>query len=461
MNSRARAVSLISLIGLAPVSGHAQGLRISPQLGGGGLTAPAAGNAPALPSTVRDANYIMAVVNTEPVTSQEVRARMLRIERQLSQQGASLPPRDELARQVLERVIVEKTQLQLAQETGVRVEEAAVDQAEENFARQNEVTVAELRRRVVAEGSTLAQFREELRQQLLLTRVRDRELASRVTLNDLEVDQFIREQQGLADAPDQEINLAMILVGVPEDATEPRIQTLRERAERLLARARAGEDFGQLAREDSDSRERANGGVLGLRPADRYPQLFVDVTKSLRVGAVSDIVRSPAGFHILKVLEKSQAGLPGAVVIQNHARHILLRTGPNLSETEARDRLAEIKRRIEAGQADFAAVARDISQDGTARSGGDLGWANPGQFVPEFENAMNTLKPGQIGAPLISRFGVHLIQLIERRETTLSQREQRDIARGLLREKKLDAAYVDWAQEVRARAYVEYREPPR
>ena len=212
--------------------------------------------------------------------------------------------RQEWERQVLERVIVEKTQLQLAQETGVRVEEAAVDQAEENFARQNEVSVAELRRRVVAEGSTLAQFREELRQQLLLTRVRDRELASRVTLNDLEVDQFIREQQGLADAPDQEINLAMILVGVPEDATEPRIQTLRERAERLLARARAGEDFGQLAREDSDSRERANGGVLGLRPADRYPQLFVDATKSLRVGAVTDILRSPAGFHILKVLER-------------------------------------------------------------------------------------------------------------------------------------------------------------
>lgn len=464
MNSRALAVSLISLASLmAAPAACGQGLRISPQLGGGasGLTAPALTPTPAPAEVSREANYIVAVVNTEPVTSQEVRMRLLRIERQLSQQGARLPPRDELTRQVLERVIVEKTQLQLARETGIRVEEVAVDQAEENFARQNEMNVADLRRRIVAEGSTLAQFRDELRQQIVLTRLRDRELESRVRINDLEVDQFIREQQVQDAAADQEINLAMILVEVPENATGPQVQALRQRAERLLARAHANDDFSQLARENSDAPDRARGGVLGRRTADRYPQLFVDATKNLRVGAISDIVRSPAGFHILKVLEKSQSGLPSAVVTQSHARHILLRTGPNLSEAAAHDRLADIKRRVESGEADFAAVARDISQDGSARSGGDLGWANPGQFVPEFEGVMNTLKPGQISAPLISRFGVHLIQLIERRETTLSQREQRDIARGLLREKKLDEAYVDWAQEVRARAYVEYRESPR
>lgn len=464
MNSRALAVSLLSLTCfMAAPAAHGQGLRISPQLGGGagGLTAPAPALAPAPANASRDANYIVAVVNTEPVTSQEVRTRLLRIERQLSQQGGRLPPRDELARQVLERVIVEKTQLQLAKETGIRVEEVAVDQAEENFARQNEMTVAELRRKVVAEGSTLAQFRDELRQQITLTRLRDRELESRVRLNDLEVDQFIREQQGLSDAADQEINLAMILVEVPENATEAQVQALRQRAEKLLARARAGDDFNQLARENSDAPDRASGGVLGRRTVDRYPQLFVDATKSVRVGAIADLLRSPAGFHILKVLEKSQAGLPSAVVTQSHARHILLRTGPNLTEAAARDRLADIRRRIENGLADFAAVARDISQDGSARAGGDLGWANPGQFVPEFEAVMDALKPGEISAPLISRFGVHLIQLIERRETTLSQREQREIARNLLREKKLDEAYIDWAQEVRARAYVEYREAPR
>jgi peptidyl-prolyl cis-trans isomerase SurA len=194
--------------------------------------------------------------------------------------------------------------------------------------------------------------------------------------------------------------------------------------------------------------------------ADRYPPLFVQATQSLPEGGVSDVVRSGAGFHVLKVLEKRRGGMPGAQVVQSHARHILLRTSPQLSETAARARLADYKRRVDSGQADFAQLARENSQDASAASGGDLGWASPGLFVPEFENALDSLAPGQIAEPVVTRFGVHLIQLLERRQATLSLREQRDVARNLLREKKLDEAYANWAQEVRGRAYVEYREPP-
>lgn len=434
---------------------YGQGLRVSPQLGG---SRPAARGSDANP---RAADYIVAIVNSEPVTNNEVRTRMFRFEQQLSQQGTALPPRPELARQVLERLISEKAQLQLARETGVRIDETTVDQAEQNVARQNQVDVAELRRRIVADGATPAQFRDDLRNQLLLTRLRDRELESRARVTDLEVDQYIREQQGSTDSAGLEVNLAHILVAIPEGASVTQIAALQAKAQRVQERAKAGEDFATLVREFSDAPgAAATGGIVGLRPADRYPPLFVEATQSLREGGVSSVVRSGAGFHVIKVVEKRHGGLPGANVVQSHARHILLRPTAQLSEAAARDKLAEFKKRIEAGQADFAQLAKDNSQDASARNGGDLGWANPGLFVPEFEDTLNALSPGQLSEPLVSRFGVHLIQLLERREASLSQREQRDLARGVLREKKLDEAYASWAQDVRGRAYVEYREPP-
>jgi peptidyl-prolyl cis-trans isomerase SurA len=225
--------------------------------------------------------------------------------------------------------------------------------------------------------------------------------------------------------------------------------------------ARAGEDFARLARESSDAPGAAqSGGLMGLRSADRYPTLFLEAVQSLPQGGVSNVVRSGAGFHLLKVVDRRKGGMPGMTVTQNHARHILLRTSPQLSEAAARDRLAEMKRRIQSGQADFAQLAREFSQDASAQRGGDLGWSSPGMFVPEFEDAINALSPGQIADPLVSRFGVHLVQLIERRVAPLTQREQRDAARNLLREKKLDEAYERWAQDVRGRAFVDLREPP-
>jgi peptidyl-prolyl cis-trans isomerase SurA len=257
-----------------------------------------------------------------------------------------------------------------------------------------------------------------------------------------------------------QLNLAQVLVAVPEAATPEQVEALRKRAERALERARAGEDFAGLVREFSDATDPTNGGQLGLREASRYPALFVDATRQLGVGDVAALVRSPAGFHVLKVVEKASAGLPVAAVTQSRARHILLVPSARLSESDARQKLADFKKQVVAGKADFAVLARENSQDGSAAQGGDLGWASPGMFVPEFEGAMNRLAPGEVSDPLVSRFGVHLIQLLERRKATLSPTEQREAVRAMLREKKLDEAFKIWAQDLRGRTYVELREPP-
>jgi peptidyl-prolyl cis-trans isomerase SurA len=415
-------------------------------------------NKPATPA-VSQADFIVAVVNSEPITSSEVQAQVKPILQQFAQQGRAAPPLAELQRQVLERLIMERAQLQLAASSGLRVDEVAIDQAEQNVARQNQIDVPELRRRVLADGLALSQFRQRLRNQLLLMRLREREVESRVRVTDLEVEQYLREQSAV-DPATQPVHLAQILVAVPETATAVQIAALENRAQRALARARAGESFSALVAELSDAPDRANGGQMGLRTPDRYPTIFIEATQNLASGDISNLVRSGAGFHILKVIEKRNSGLPNMTVTQSRARHILLRPNANLTEKAAMEKLAEYKRRIVAGQADFAALARDNSQDSSAAQGGDLGWASPGMFVPEFEEVMSRLAPGQISEPLISRFGVHLIQLNERRQATLSQREQMETVRAMLREKKIDEAYTIWAQDLRDRTYVEIREAP-
>jgi peptidyl-prolyl cis-trans isomerase SurA len=455
MNHRylAAAMAAAGLLAATAPPVAAQGLRPSPQLGS--PRAPLAG-------VPRSADFIVAVVNSEPITNNEVRARMLRYEQQLAQQGSPMPPRVQLAREVLERLVTEKAQLQLARETGVRADEALVDQAELNVARQNGTDVADLRRRMAADGINVTQFRDDLRNQILLQRLRERELEARARVTEADIDQFLRDQQQNGTDPALvELSLAHILVATPENATPAQVAQQEAKAQQLLQRARAGEDFAKLARENSDAAGAAqNGGAIGVRTADRLPPLFLEAVRDLKEGGVSDVVRSAAGFHIVKVLDKKVAGQAGMTVTQAHARHILLRPGPQLTEAQARQRLADYKKRIEAGQADFAQLARENSQDASARNGGDLGWSSPGMFVPEFEDVLGTLKPGQVGDPFVSRFGVHLIQLLERRESTLGAREQREVVRNLVRERKLDEAYVQWAQDVRGRAYVEYREAP-
>ncbi|WP_372828289.1 peptidylprolyl isomerase [Polaromonas sp.] len=454
------AAALALVLSLPVVLAQAQTLRLpGQQLRTPGLGALGSG---AGSGAQRQADYIVAVVNSEPVTNNEVRARMVRTEQQMRQQGAQVPPRAELVRLLLERMIVERAQLQLARETGVQVTEATVDDAVANVARQNQMSPEELRRQLEAEGLPFSRFRDDLRNEILLNRVRDRELESRTKVGDQEVDQFIREQESGSNPQSAavEVNLAQILVAVPENATTEQLAGLQARAQLVAERARAGTDFAALVKEFSNAPGSSPDGQMGLRSPERYPELFINATQNLQVGGVAGPLRSGAGFHVLKVIEKKRSGMPGDTVAETRARHILLRPTPLLSEAAALARLADFKKRIAAGQADFAALAREYSQDASAKDGGDLGWAGPGMFVPEFEESMNSLAPGQVGDPLVSRFGVHLIQVLERRSTKVSARDQREAVRSMLREKKLEEAYVAWAQEVRGRAYVEYRDPP-
>ena len=454
MSFRALALTAACLAALIPPASQAQGLRPPPLT----TARPATSVVQAPP---RQADFIVVVVNSEPITNHEVAMEVRRVLQQLAQQRRPQPDLPELTRQVLERMISEKAQLQMAREGGIRIDEPSVDQAEQMVARQNQMEVAELRRRIALDGIDVKQFRDQLRNQLMLSRLREREVEPRVRISDQEVEQYLRDQQaGSANPAAVQINLAQLLVAVPDDASASQVATLQAKAQRALERARAGEDFTTLVRELSDAKDRASGGQLGLRPADRYPPLFLEATRTLGVGGISGLVRSGAGFHILKVIDKQAAGLPPATVTQNHARHILLRPNAQLNEAAALDKLNDFKRRIQSGQATFAALAREHSQDGSAAQGGDLGWASPGQFVPEFEELLNRLAPGQISEPLISRFGVHLIQLLERRDAPVGPREQREMVRNMLREKKLEETYATWAQDVRARTYVEMREPP-
>lgn len=408
----------------------------------------------------RSADYIVAVVNSEPVTNNEVRNNLLRTEQQLTQAGTAMPPRDELARLVLERLIADKLQLQEAKFSGLRIDESAIDNAVLGVAQQNQLTVEELRKRLIADGLVYEKFREGLRDELLVGRFRQREVEARVKVTDADVDQFLRDQEGRSDAAAIDINLAQILVAVPENATPEQVATLQAKAQLAADRAKAGTDFVALVNEFSEPSLRASGGQLGLRSTERYPPLFLQATEKLRTGGIAGPVRSGAGFHVLKVVEKRQTGMPGVNVTQTRARHILLRVSPQQREAAAKEKLSDIKKRVLAGQADFAALARENSDDGSAKDGGDLGWTNPGMFVPEFEQPMNGLAPNQISEPVVSRFGVHLIQVLERRETQLSNRDQRELARSVIRDKKLEDAYAVWAQEIRGRAYVEFREPP-
>lgn len=450
-------LACVSLVGAA----SAQGVRLTPTpsmtITAPRATTPVSSSNPT--GATIQADYIVAVVNSEPVTNNEVRTRLIRFERRLAEQRVAMPPRAELMREVLEDVISEKIQLQLARESGVKIDDRAVDAAVLEFANQNKISVAELRSRTSADGIGFAQIRADIQNQLLIQKLRDREIAGRIAISDSDIDIYLREQLGSADATLLNIDLAQILVAVPDAATPSQLQTLRERAERVLTRARAGDDFFKLAQEYSDAKDAGTGGQMGLRPVDRYPTLFTEATQNLSIGGISGIVRSGAGFHVLKVLAKQQ-GNSGIKFTQTRARHILLRTGPQLSEADAKAKLAEFKKRIESKSADFATLAKENSQDGSAVDGGQLGWANPGQFVPEFENTMNQLAPGKISDPLVSRFGVHLIQVEERRQAQLTMAEQRELARNALREKKLDENFANWLRDLRSNAYVEYRDPP-
>ena len=410
------------------------------------------------PSGVREADRILVLVNSEPITSADLRTRLARIQ---PPPGGSLPPPDELERQVLEQLILEQTQIQWANEIGLRVDDASVNEAEAQIARQNGLTVPQLHERLRAMGTSPSALRANLRNEILLRQVREREVQSRIRITERDIDAYLQENAALAAPSQTALHLAQILIAAPENADAATLASLEARARDIAQRARQGEDFGALALQFSAGPERATGGQMGLRTADRYPSLFLDAIRNLRRGDIAGPVRSGAGFHVLQVLEKRHVNLPEETIPETRARHILLRPTAQLDEQSAAARLNDIRQQILGGQTSFADAARNVSQDGSARAGGELGWARPGLFVPEFEQVMNQLAPGDISPPFLSRFGVHILQVVERREVEMTPRERREWVRNVLREQRAEAAYEDWARELRARAFIEFRESER
>ena len=409
-------------------------------------------------SVVRSGDYIHAVVNQELVTVGEIEQRMARARDIATRSGQRLPPESDLRQQVIDALIEERVIVTYARESGLKVDDPEVDRAVQNVAAQNQLTLEQFRARLRAEGIDYARFRANLRDQMLVERVREREVYQRIRITDGDIDRFVEEQRRGTQA-DTELNISQVLVTVPEGADDATVAARRARAEAALARIQAGQDFAAVAREMSEDGNRERGGEIGLRQAARLPDLFVDTVRSLQPGqVVAAPVRSGAGFHVLKLVERRE----GAALRQSQtrARHILLRTSPQLSAAVASQRLADYKRQIETGGRSFDELARLYSEDGSAPQGGELGWAAPGMFVPEFEEAMNALAPGGISAPVVSRFGVHLIQVLERRDVALDPKQVREQARSVLREQKFEDAYLEWAKDLRARAYIEMREPP-
>ena len=424
-----------------------------------GATAQPSGRQAPATAGVRSADYIVAVVNSEPLTNNEVRARMIRVAQNVTEQGGQLPPQAELARQVMERLIVERVQLQEAKDSGIKVDDLTVNQAMANVARQNNTDMAGLLSRLKADGVSEAQFRAEISSQMTMQRVRERDVDGKVKVTEADIDRFLKEQKRPGEAAGGMVDLGHILITVPENASPAVVAEREAKAQKAAEAARKNADFIAAVREFSDVPNGQGGGSMGMRPMSDYPELFAQQVGSAATGSIVGPFRSGAGFHVIKVLDKSQSGAP-TVITQNHARHILLTVGNGMTEAQAAKRLQDYKRRVEAGQATFQQLAEEFSKDGSARNGGDLGWSSPGQFVPEFERVLNTLQPGQISEPVVSRFGVHLIQLIERRQEKLTEREQREMVRNVVRERKAEQDYETWLKELRGKAFVEYREPP-
>jgi len=400
-----------------------------------------------------EADHIVAVVGDGVITRNELRARLAVALKQLEKQGTPLPPQDVLEAQMLERMIMDQAQFAFAKENGLRIDDLQLDQAIGRIAANNNMSLSQFRAALEKDGIAYAEFREEIRGEMIMARLREREVESRIVVSDSEIDNYLTNQA--ANGGGDEYRLAHILLRAPESVTPEQLAKLRQRGEQALARARAGENFAELTAVFSDAPDALQGGEIGWRKLDRLPQLYAEAAARLQAGGVSDLLRSSAGFHIVKLLDKRGGNAP-ASVMQTNARHILIRVNEVVAEAEARHRLETVRERIVNGM-DFAEQARLFSQDGSAAKGGDLGWLNPGDTVPDFERAMDALKPGELSPVVQSPFGMHLIQVIERRERDVSAERQRSVARQAIRERKLDDAYQDWLRQLRDRTYVENR----
>lgn len=410
--------------------------------------------APAPPKTGGEIDRILVVVNDDVITETELANRLAETRKQLALEKIKTPPDDILRKQLLDRMVLERLQLQLAVQTGIRVGESEVDQAIETIARRNNLSVENFRKALAKSGMDVAAYRAQTRDQLTIQQLLEREINNRVTVTDSEVSHFLENPQSRADM-DVTYNLSHILIGIPESASPEAIQAAKKRAEDILRQLKAGADFEQIAVSYSQGADALKGGGLGWKKPGELPELFLGTLKSLSPGDISETLRSPNGFHILKLNDKRGAAQAEAVT-QTHVRHILLRPSEIQSLEDARQKLLNLRERVENGD-DFAALARAHSEDaGSAAGGGDLGWVNPGMMVPEFEKAMNALKPNQLSQPVRSSFGLHLIQVLGRRSHDITQERLEAAARQQIHARKADERYEQWARQLRDEAFVEY-----
>lgn len=397
---------------------------------------------------------IIAVVDSDVITRSELDDRIRLVTQQLEKQGTPLPPQEALEKQLLERMITDRLQLAHAAQTGLRVDDNQLDKTIERIAEQNKLSMGEFRSALEADNISFRKFREDIRREILLARLREREVDNRVTVTEAEIDNLLTTKT-TGGVPDDELDIAHILIRVPEQATTEELQKLRAKADDALKRLQDGADFGQISAGYSDAPNAMEGGKLGIKKLSALPDLFQQPLKTLRPGGISPLLRSSNGFHILKVIDRRGSSVP-LVVQQTHARHILVKPSEVLSDSDAQHRLADLKERLD-NAGNFEELARQYSEDGTANKGGDLGWLSPGDTVPDFEKAMNALQPGQTSEPVRSPFGWHLIQVLERRSQDMSKESARMKARQEIKARKADEAYQDWLRELRDRAYVEFR----
>lgn len=397
---------------------------------------------------------IVAVVNDEVITRNNLDERVNLALSQLRRQGTPPPPREVLEKQILDRMISDRVQLQFAKETGLRVDDAELDRAIARIAEENKLTLPQLRMALDKDGVPFPKFREDIRNEIVTVRLREREVDNRIVVSDGEIDNFIKNQQAQSGASD-EYNLSHILVTVPESASPEQIQGRRTRAEQALTQVKSGTDFRQVAATFSDAPDALQGGSMGWRDAARLPTLFVEALQKIQPGEVTELLRSANGFHVLRLDGKRGSASP-VIVRQTRARHILIKTNELVSEDEARRRLIGLKERLD-NKAEFSELARAHSEDASSVKGGDLGWVSPSDTVPEFERAMNGLNPGEVSNPVKTPFGWHLIQVLERRNEDMSRERQRIDARMALRARKSDESYQEWVRQLRDKSYIELR----
>lgn len=416
-----------------------------------------------LPSQAVDS--VAAIVNDDVITERELQMRVELVARRLQQQGAPLPPADQLTRQVLEQMVLERIQLQKAKEDGIVVDDAAVQATLQRLAHANNLSLEIYRAKLEAQGVPWPVFMRDARTELTLSKLREREVDSKITVSDAEVVNYIASQRGPDAKTQQDLRIEHILVKVPEGASADAMTAAQQKAQAILARARGGTKFASLAKDESQAPDAKKGGDLGFQAPARLPEAFVTASSQLRPGEVNpELIRTNEGFEIMRLVDR-RTTVGGSVsdapkLVQTHVRHILLRVGPGgLTDQQARERAMQIREQLvaesSAGTDAFGKFARTYSQDGSASQNGDLGWISPGETVPEFERAMNALQDGRISEPVRTEYGYHLIQVVGRREAEGSVQQQMDLARQAIGQRKAEQAYADWLRQLRDSAYVE------